>query len=153
VIFNGRGATTNFIAADLFWLGFPLSDTVATKFEVPLAVSVPEISPVVGFRLKPAGRLPDVIDHAYAGVPPLADRSSEKEWPTMAENCVADRISNWLGSTETVRGWVALLLGLLLSLTDAVNVFVPLVVGLPEMVPFGASVSPAGRLPDMIDHL
>lgn len=131
MIFNRRGATTNVIGTDVFWLGFPPSDTVATKFEVPLAVSVPEISPVVGFRLKPTGRLPDVIDQAYAGVPPLADKSCEKEWPTTAENCVADRISNWLGSTEIVIGWVAFSLGLLPSLTDAVNVFVPLVVDLP----------------------
>ena len=40
--------------------------------DVPLPVGVPEITPLLE-RLNPAGRLPDVIDHVYPGVPPLAD--------------------------------------------------------------------------------
>ena len=44
-------------------------------------------------------------------------------------------------------------MGLPLSLTAAVNVAVPLEVGVPEMVPVDAAkLSPAGRLPDAMDH-
>jgi hypothetical protein len=41
--------------------GFPASVTVAVKLDVPLAVGVPEIAPLAD-RLRPAGRLPEVID-------------------------------------------------------------------------------------------
>ena len=44
--------------------------------------------------------------------------------------------------------------GELLSLTVAVKLDVPLVVGVPEMMPVvAARVSPAGRLPDVIDQV
>jgi hypothetical protein len=35
---------------------------VAVKLDVPLAVGVPEIRPVLEARLSPAGRLPEVMD-------------------------------------------------------------------------------------------
>lgn len=41
-----------------------------------------------------------------------------------------------------------------LSLTVAVKLKVPLVVGVPEIMPVvAASVSPAGRLPELIDQV
>ena len=40
-----------------------MSVTVAVKLDVPLEVGVPAITPVVAESVKPAGRLPDVIDH------------------------------------------------------------------------------------------
>ena len=41
-----------------------------------------------------------------------------------------------------------------MSLTVAVKLDVPLVVGVPEMIPVvAARVSPAGRLPEVIDHV
>ena len=44
--------------------------------------------------------------------------------------------------------------GELLSLTVAVKLYVPLVVGVPEMMPVvAARVSPAGRLPEVIDQV
>jgi hypothetical protein len=44
--------------------------------------------------------------------------------------------------------------GLLLSDTDTVKLDVPLVVGVPEITPVAdARVSPAGRVPDEIDHV
>jgi hypothetical protein len=54
-----------------------LSVTVAVKFEVPVAVGVPEMVPLVAARVSPAGRLPEVMDHVYAGVPPVADIEAE----------------------------------------------------------------------------
>jgi hypothetical protein len=35
---------------------------VAVKLDVPVAVGVPEIAPVVDDRVRPAGRLPEVTD-------------------------------------------------------------------------------------------
>jgi hypothetical protein len=57
---------------DLVWAGLLLSVTVAVKANVPLAVGVPEITPFPAVRVRPAGRLPLVTDHVYAGVPPVA---------------------------------------------------------------------------------
>jgi len=60
------------VATDFVWDGLLLSFTTAVKFDVPLAVGVPEITPVIAASVRPAGRLPAEIDHVYAGVPPLA---------------------------------------------------------------------------------
>ena len=44
--------------------------------------------------------------------------------------------------------------GLPLSLTVAVKLAVPLAVGVPEICPLvAAKVNPAGRLPEVIDHV
>ena len=40
-----------------------LSLTVTVKLDVPAAVGDPEITPLEGSRLRPAGREPDVMDH------------------------------------------------------------------------------------------
>ena len=39
-----------------------MSVTVAVKLDVPVAVGLPEIMPVVAARLSPAGNVPAVID-------------------------------------------------------------------------------------------
>jgi hypothetical protein len=51
--------------------GDPLSVTVIAKFDVPLAVAVPEITPPLE-SVNPAGRPPEAIVHVYPGLPPLA---------------------------------------------------------------------------------
>jgi hypothetical protein len=43
--------------------------------------------------------------------------------------------------------------GVLLSVTVAVKLAVPLAVGVPEIAPACVSVRPAGRVPDVIDHV
>ena len=60
------------VAADLACAGLLLSLTVTVKLEVPFAVGVPEMMPLPAARVNPAGRLPEVTDHVYPGVPPLA---------------------------------------------------------------------------------
>ena len=70
-------ATTMEVAADWVCMGEPLSLTAAVKLKVPLVMGVPEIMPLVAARVSPAGRLPDVIDQVYAGVPPVADMGLE----------------------------------------------------------------------------
>ena len=62
VIVRETGATTIEVVADFFCTGLPLSVTVAVKLDIPVAVGVPEIAPVVADRVRPAGRLPEVTD-------------------------------------------------------------------------------------------
>jgi hypothetical protein len=64
VIVSELPVTTSVIAADFVCTGFPLSLTVAVKLDVPLVAGIPEIIPVLGARVNPVGRLPDVIDQA-----------------------------------------------------------------------------------------
>jgi len=49
------------IAADWVCTGLLLSVTLTVKLEVPLLVGVPEMTPVDA-SVRPAGRLPEVID-------------------------------------------------------------------------------------------
>jgi hypothetical protein len=49
-----------------------VSATLAVKLEVPVAVGVPVIAPEDVVRVRPAGRLPDEIDHVREPVPPVA---------------------------------------------------------------------------------
>ena len=56
--------------------GLPLSFTPATKDTVPVESGVPDITPAV-LRERPAGRLPEVSDQVYPGVPPLTERVRE----------------------------------------------------------------------------
>jgi len=62
VIVRTAGATVMEVATDFVWTGLPLSLTDAVKLKVPPAVGVPEMTPVVGARVSPVGRLPEVID-------------------------------------------------------------------------------------------
>ena len=55
-------ATVIEVAADLAWEGSLLSVTVAVKLEVPVAVGIPEMVPVVAARVRPEGSLPELID-------------------------------------------------------------------------------------------
>jgi hypothetical protein len=70
-------ATTIERGTDLVCAGLDESVTVALKLEVPLAVGMPEIRPVDGARLSPAGRAPEEIDHVYGDVPPVACKARE----------------------------------------------------------------------------
>jgi hypothetical protein len=80
--------------ADLDCAGLSASVTVAVKLDVPLVVGVPEITPLLGARLSPAGRLPEVIDHLYGAAPPLALRAVEKGVPEVPEGSVEDVIAS-----------------------------------------------------------
>src|SRR5262245_41924611 len=47
--------------------------TLTVTVDTPLAVGVPEITPVAAASVRPAGSDPFVIDHEYGGVPPTTD--------------------------------------------------------------------------------
>jgi hypothetical protein len=74
---TGLGATTILVLTDKECVGLPLSVTVAIKVDVPLVVGTPEMTPVDGVRVRLAGRLPEVIDHEYGALPPIAFRLCE----------------------------------------------------------------------------
>jgi hypothetical protein len=50
------------IAVDFVWTGLLLSLTATVKLNVPLAVGVPEITPLLEPSVNPAGRFPALID-------------------------------------------------------------------------------------------
>jgi hypothetical protein len=65
-----------------------------------------------------------------------------------------DPATSDLGVTVIVFLADAVCLGLLLSVTIAVKVEVPVLVDVPEIVPVdGVRTSPAGKLPEVIDHV
>lgn len=64
---NGVGAALAIAIdslTDLLTAGRSASVTFTVKLLVPVAVGFPEIRPVDEPRVRPAGRLPDVMDHA-----------------------------------------------------------------------------------------
>ena len=63
VIASTAGAIVIDAATDFTCAGLPLSLTVAVKLNAPLAVGIPEITPLPAFSANPAGRLPELIDH------------------------------------------------------------------------------------------
>jgi len=77
VIANAGGVMMMESGTDLVCAGLDASATVAVTLEVPVAVGVPETMPVVAPRLRPAGRLPAVMDQLYGVVPPVACRPFE----------------------------------------------------------------------------
>jgi hypothetical protein len=57
-----------------------LSVTRAVKLDVPAAEGVPVIEPLWD-RVSPPGSCPSASDHAYGGVPPVAESVAEYGWP------------------------------------------------------------------------
>ena len=142
------------VAADFVCTGLPLSVTVTVKFDVPLAVGVPEITPVAGARVKPVGKAPAVIDHVYPGVPPLASTVCEYAVPLVPPDRVEEVIASVVAPTTIDVAADFVCTGLPLSLTLTVKLEVPLAVGVPEITPLvDARVNPAGRVPALIDHV
>jgi hypothetical protein len=50
------------VGSDLVCAGLLLSLTATVKVNVPVAVGVPEITPLPAVSVRPAGRLPELID-------------------------------------------------------------------------------------------
>jgi hypothetical protein len=133
--------------------GLAPSLTVTVKLLVPEAVGVPEIRPVSGARLSPAGR-PPWTDQVYGVVPPLACSMFEYLVPLVPEDKDDVVIARATGATASVRETDFVCTGLDESVTLNVNLVELFVVGCPEMIPVDAArLSPAGRLPEEIDHV
>jgi hypothetical protein len=65
-------ATVNISVAAVVCCGELASLTATPMVKVPLTVGVPEMMPPEAERARPAGSWPEVIDHAYGAVPPVA---------------------------------------------------------------------------------
>ncbi len=128
-----------------------LSVTIAVKLEVPDVVGVPVMAPVPATRESPAGSVPEEIDHVYGVVPPEAVSA----WLYATPAVSAGRLAVVIVSPETTvidKAWVAV--APTLSVTLAVKLEVPEVVGVPVMAPVEATRdSPAGRLPEASAHV
>jgi hypothetical protein len=72
VIDTGAGLTTMLRLAVEVSGVLSESLTPTVKLEVPAAVGVPEITPVLAFSANPAGKLPVLMLHVYGATPPLA---------------------------------------------------------------------------------
>jgi hypothetical protein len=147
------GVTVIVVLVEAVCEGLLLSVTVATKVEVPLLVGAPEMVPVDGVRINPAGKLPELIVHVYGAVPPAAWRALPNAVPTGPEGRLALVIVSGVGNITRLPVTDADCTGLLLSFTVAMKAEDPLVVGVPDMTPAEDSARPAGKLPDAIDQL
>jgi hypothetical protein len=119
--------------------GLPPSRTDTVKLLVPVAVGVPEIRPVAGARLSPAGRLPALTDQVYGVVPPLACSRFEYVVPLVPDGRDEVVIARATGATTSVRVTDIVCAGLDESVTLKVKPVELLVVGCPEIIPVDAA--------------
>src|SRR5271167_3371152 len=99
VIDNGLTALTVIEtgAVALRATGVVESVTRRVKSEVPAARGYPKMTPLVTFRVRPGGSLPDDTDHRYGGFPPVAPRVVEYDWsaiPPGSRVVVIDRATS-----------------------------------------------------------
>lgn len=86
-------------------------------------------------------------------MPPAACRLCEYAVPFVPADSVEEVIDNE-GAATTIEVTEDLLCaGLPLSVTVTVKFEVPVTVGVPETVPFAASVTPAGKVPEVMAQL
>ena len=132
------------------------SVTFAVKLNVPAAVGVPEIVPLAAASVRPAGNAPELMLQLYGVVPPLAAKVVVYAVPTCAEGTELVVICTGVTAAATVmlNACVAVCaVGAVESVTLAVKLNVPAVVGVPEIVPVVPfNVNPAGRVPVVVDH-
>ena len=79
---RGAGLTVMLSCFVAVSAGLPESATWTVKVDVPVAVGVPEITPLL-LRLKPLGSVPEAKLHVRAPAPPLACRVTEYAAPTV----------------------------------------------------------------------
>ena len=123
-----------------------------------VAVGVPLIRPVDEFSVSPAGNVPEVNVHVYGAVPPVAANVCEYDapsWPFASDVVVMFRVEDPAAVTVMLSDFVAVCaVGVVESVTCTVKLDVPGAPGVPESAPDEAfKLRPAGRDPEMIDHL
>jgi hypothetical protein len=112
--------------------GLSESSTVTVKSEVPVAVGVPEITPVLALIDSPAGKLPLVMLQVYGCAPPAACTVEPYAVPTLPLGSEVVVIAR---SASMVMLNAAVAVPAAESVTFTVKVEVPTVVGVPEMTP------------------
>ena len=128
-----------------------MSVTLMAKVEVPVAVGVPVIAPLA-LSESPAGKAPLARENVYGAVPLEAVTPPLYATPTMPEGSVVVVI---VGGTAaaTVTLSVALAALFFASVACTTKLVEPATVGVPEMTPVEASVSPAGSDPPRIEKV
>ena len=121
--------------------------TCTVKLWVPWLVGVPVMAPEE-LRVRPAGKLPEVIDQVYGGTPPEA--ASEPLYgtpidPAVSEEVVIDRGELTLMVSEAMS---TAAVGVWESVTEILKVVELTVVGVPLMMPPVLMVRPVGNVPD-----
>src|SRR3990172_7910786 len=139
------------IIASAFVAVAPLVSVALTvKFEVPAAVGVPLISPVVPLSANPAGSAPTVTAHVMGDFPPLL--ASVWLYARFTVPSASDAVVI-AGYALTVIDSALVAVALLSSVTCTVKLDTPAVVGMPLISPVALfSVSPAGRVPTVTAH-
>lgn len=139
------------VAADA---GEALSVMRTAKVYVPPLVGVPLIMPDAAFSCSPGGSLPELTDQAYGGWPPFAVSVAEWDFPLWPSRSDVVTIEIGAAATDMLNAFVADAAGDALSVTRALNEWVPAVVGVPEMSPVpAASARPGDRLPLAMLHM
>jgi hypothetical protein len=123
------------------------------KLDVPAVVGVPEIVPVEEPRDRPAGRLPETIDHVYGVWPPTAAKVWLYATPIWPFGRLVVVIVSTGGAMTIDSAFVAVSAGAWLSVTRTVKLEVPAVVGVPLITPPEESDNPAGSEPLASDQL
>ena len=146
---TGAGFTTidNDLAAVVTLLA---SLVVTVKVKVPVAVGVPEITPVAAAKDRPPGNAPDAMAHdAYGLVPPVAANVCEYEPPMLTAG--NDDVLTVGNAPTVIDKDLEAETMLRLSVTVTEKLAVPVAVGVPEMTPVVvSSVRPAGSEPDNV---
>ena len=116
---------------------------------VPVAVGVPVIAPVVAFKFKPVGRLPSVIAHVIGVVPVAASL-----WLYALFIVPSGRVAVVIvgGTVMTMLRVFVPFPAEFVALTAKLNV--PVVVGVPDISPMVSfKLRPAGSVRLEIDHV
>jgi hypothetical protein len=117
----------------------------------PALVGVPLIVPS-WLKLKPAGNVPETTVHEYGVVPPVAVSVDEYGVPTMPLGNEAVVIVSGGALILMENSWVAFCTDEEESVTCAVNLDCPVLVGVPLIVPSWLKLRPAGNVPDTTVH-
>lgn len=120
------------------------------RVDVPCAVGVPEMMPVVGEIESPAGREPEMMLQAYGVTPPAATREVVYGMPTSPIGCGPPASVSGGTGLEIVIDLFALTVNgtALVSVSCNMNGNVPVAVGVPDTSPVAAlKDKPGGNVP------
>src|SRR3989344_2241989 len=102
---NGKTTLMERVLVAIFW-GKEESLAWTVNVNVPAAVGAPDKTPVLVFKVIPAGKAPREIDQIYGFVPPDADNVWEYAAPVVPPGNVVVLIINAGASTVTVADFV-----------------------------------------------
>jgi hypothetical protein len=122
---------------------------LTVNLDVPIAVGVPDITPVVSFKLRPAGSVPPDIDQVI-GVVPVAVSVWLYDCPVMPPG--RDSVVTVGISVMTILRFIVVFPAAFVAMTVKLNV--PVSVGVPVIPPFDAfKLKPVGSVPLLMDQV